>query len=44
LIFASLFGALGLLVTLPLTIVAGTWSEEILFKDVLDKWKKSHFN
>jgi predicted PurR-regulated permease PerM len=41
LVFASLFGALGLLIALPLTIVAGTWIEEILFKDVLDKWKKS---
>lgn len=41
LIFASLFGALGLLIALPLTIVAGTWIEEILFKDVLDKWEKS---
>ncbi len=41
LVFASLFGALGLLIALPLTIVVGTWIEEILFKDVLDKWKKS---
>ncbi|HEY9767231.1 MAG TPA: AI-2E family transporter [Coleofasciculaceae cyanobacterium] len=41
LIFASLFGALGLLIALPLTIVVGTWIEEVLFKDILDKWKKS---
>jgi predicted PurR-regulated permease PerM len=40
LVFASLFGALGLLIALPLTIVVGTWIEEVLFKDVLDKWKK----
>ena len=41
LVFASLFGALGLLIALPLTIVVGTWIEEILFKDVLDNWKGS---
>ncbi|MEN9568284.1 MAG: hypothetical protein RLZZ69_3480, partial [Cyanobacteriota bacterium] len=41
LVFASLFGALGLLIALPLTIVVGTWIEEILFKDFLDKWKKN---
>jgi hypothetical protein len=23
---------------LPLTVVAKTWIEEVLFKDVLDKW------
>lgn len=40
-VFASLFGALGLLIALPLTIVVGTWIEEVLFKDVLDKWQKS---
>jgi predicted PurR-regulated permease PerM len=37
-IFASFFGALGLLMALPLTVVAKTWIEEVLFKDVLDKW------
>jgi predicted PurR-regulated permease PerM len=42
LVFASLFGALGLLIALPLTIVVGIWIEEILFKDVLDKWKKTY--
>ena len=36
--FASSFGALGLLMALPLTVVAKTWLEEALFKDVLDKW------
>lgn len=40
LVFASLFGALGLLVALPLTIVVKTWIEEVLFKDILDKWQK----
>ncbi|MCU0545467.1 MAG: AI-2E family transporter [Oscillatoriaceae cyanobacterium Prado104] len=36
--FASLFGFLGLLVALPLTVVAKTLIEEVLFKDILDKW------
>lgn len=36
--FASFFGALGLLMALPLAVVAKTWLEELLFKDVLDKW------
>jgi predicted PurR-regulated permease PerM len=39
-IFASLFGVLGLLIALPLTVVAKTWLEEVLFKDVLDKWNQ----
>lgn len=37
-IFTSFFGALGLLMALALTVVAKTWIEEVLFKDVLDKW------
>lgn len=36
--FASFFGALGLFMALPLTVVAKTWLEEVLIKDVLDKW------
>ena len=36
--FASLFGFLGLLMALPLTVVAKTWIEEALFKDILDRW------
>ncbi|MGF1541849.1 MAG: AI-2E family transporter [Pleurocapsa sp.] len=39
LVFVSLFGPLGLLIALPLTIVTGTWIDEILFKDILDRWK-----
>nr|WP_256381124.1 AI-2E family transporter [Myxosarcina sp. GI1] len=39
LVFANLFGALGLLIALPLTIVVGTWIEEVVFKDILDEWK-----
>jgi predicted PurR-regulated permease PerM len=37
--FARCFGLLGLLLALPLTVVAKTWIEEILFKDILDRWR-----
>ncbi|MEL7332109.1 MAG: AI-2E family transporter [Cyanobacteria bacterium J06560_2] len=37
--FASIFGFLGLLLALPLTVVAKTWIQELLIKDVLDHWK-----
>lgn len=37
--FASIFGFLGLLLALPLTVVAKTWLQELLIKDVLDHWK-----
>jgi predicted PurR-regulated permease PerM len=37
--FAQSFGILGLLLALPLTVVAKTWVEEVLFKDILDQWK-----
>lgn len=36
--FARTFGILGLLLALPLTVVAKTWIDELLFKDILDKW------
>ncbi|MGB5901134.1 MAG: AI-2E family transporter, partial [Geitlerinemataceae cyanobacterium] len=36
--FTGAFGVLGLLLALPLAVVAKTWIEEALFKDVLDKW------
>ncbi|BDA39348.1 AI-2E family transporter [Candidatus Atelocyanobacterium thalassae] len=36
--FAQFFGVLGLLLALPLAVVAKTWVEEILFKDILDPW------
>ena len=36
--FANMFGVLGLLLALPLTVVSKTWIEEILFQDILDKW------
>lgn len=38
LFFASLFGVLGLLLALPLTVIGKTWVEEALFKDILDQW------
>jgi predicted PurR-regulated permease PerM len=38
LFFASLFGLLGLLLALPLTVVAKTWLEEAILKDILDQW------
>ncbi|MCG6137976.1 MAG: AI-2E family transporter [Nostoc sp. LLA-1] len=38
--FASFFGALGLVMALPLAVVAKTWIEELVFKDVLDRWKQ----
>jgi predicted PurR-regulated permease PerM len=37
--FTTFFGPLGLILALPLTVVAKTWMEESLFKDILDKWK-----
>lgn len=37
--FAKTLGILGLLLALPLTVVAKTWIEEALFKDILDQWK-----
>lgn len=36
--FAKTFGILGLLLALPLTVVAKTWIDEVLFEDILDKW------
>ena len=39
--FATAFGIFGLLLALPLTVVAKTWIEEILFQDILDKWEIS---
>ncbi len=39
--YASLFGALGLLMAIPLTVVVKTWIEEAVFKDILDKRRKA---
>jgi predicted PurR-regulated permease PerM len=38
LFFASFFGFLGLFLALPLTVVAKTWIQEALIKDILDRW------
>ncbi|NES85997.1 MAG: AI-2E family transporter [Moorea sp. SIO2B7] len=38
LFFAKTFGILGLLLALPLAVVTKTWIDELLFKDILDKW------
>ena len=38
--FARSFGLLGLLLALPLTVVAKTWIDEVLFEDILDRWGK----
>ncbi|NEQ96218.1 MAG: AI-2E family transporter [Cyanothece sp. SIO2G6] len=37
LFFATFFGVLGLMLALPLTVVAKTWIEEALIKDILDR-------
>lgn len=39
--FATVFGFLGLLLALPLTVVAKTWIQELLIKDVLNHWQLS---
>jgi predicted PurR-regulated permease PerM len=36
--FATFFGFLGLLLALPLTVVCQVWLQEIVVKDVLDRW------
>ncbi len=38
--FASIFGFLGLLLALPLAVVAKTWLQEMLIKDVLNQWSR----
>jgi predicted PurR-regulated permease PerM len=40
LFFTTFFGALGLLMALPLTVVVKTWIDESLFKDILDRWQQ----
>lgn len=39
LIFARFFGFLGLLLALPLAVIAKTFIQEILIKDILDQWR-----
>lgn len=40
--FAAIFGFLGLVLALPLAVVAKIWMQELLVKDILDRWKKSN--
>jgi predicted PurR-regulated permease PerM len=42
--FTTFFGFLGLLLAVPLTVVAKTWIDEALVKDVLDQWNNSHWS
>nr|WP_211176085.1 AI-2E family transporter [Brasilonema sp. UFV-L1] len=43
LFFVTFFGVLGLFLALPLTVVAKIWLQEVLIKDVLDRWgHRSH--
>jgi predicted PurR-regulated permease PerM len=37
--FTTFFGAIGLFLAIPLTVVIKTWMDEALFKDFLDKWE-----
>ncbi len=39
--FTTFLGILGLILALPLTVVAKTWIEETLLKDILDQWQYS---
>lgn len=36
--FAVFFGILGLFLALPITVVAQVWLNEVLVKDILDRW------
>jgi predicted PurR-regulated permease PerM len=36
--FATFFGFLGLLLALPLSVVAQVWLKEVIVKDILDQW------
>ncbi len=37
--FTSMFGLIGLLLALPLTVVAKIWIQESVIKDILDQWQ-----
>ena len=37
--FATIFGFLGLVLALPLAVVAKIWMQELLIKDILDQWE-----
>ncbi len=40
-VFGIFFGFLGLLLGLPILVVAKTWLEEVVVHDILDRWKNS---
>lgn len=40
LLFFNVFGFLGLLLALPLTVVTKIWVQEVLVKDILDTWRE----
>lgn len=40
--FTTAFGSLGLVMSLPLTVVSQVWIKEVLVKDVLDQWNSRH--
>ncbi len=42
--FTTFFGFMGLLLALPLTVVAKVWINEILIEDILDRWKYHRSN
>ena len=41
--FATIFEFLGLVLALPLAVVAKIWMQELLIKDILDQWEISDF-
>lgn len=43
-VFASLFGFLGLLLAIPLLIVVQIWLKEVLVKDILNHWNSNKPN
>ena len=44
LIFASLFGFMGLLLALPLAVVAKTLIQEVVIKDIMNHWSSSQYH
>jgi predicted PurR-regulated permease PerM len=43
LVFASLFGFMGLLLALPMAVIAKTLIQEILVKDILNQWNNQRY-
>ncbi|WP_338461581.1 AI-2E family transporter [Synechococcus elongatus IITB7] len=42
-VFASIFGLAGLILALPLAVVAKVFCEQVLIHDVLDRWQHLHY-